>query len=226
MWAGLHLINGYSPIRPAGVAREFDFRIHGEINPHEAEYLVWSQSNPDGLLAQLGVDGLIVAWDSGLDPALGPDWEFVASTEEGGLYHRIGPPLARVRSVTSIDSKPNQQFAAAIISQIDDSRNHLTADVAVVGGGAPALLTFSRPFFRGYEARLGNQKLRVDSYRGLFPIVEVPSGSHGTLTLIYRPWWLIFGSILSIVCAGFFIAGVVAAAVSGGRSRVSQQICR
>src|SRR4051812_30786991 len=44
MWAGLHFINGYSPILPAGVAREFDFRIHGEINLHEAEYLVWDQS--------------------------------------------------------------------------------------------------------------------------------------------------------------------------------------
>src|SRR5207244_1202358 len=48
MWAGLHFINGYSPILPAGVAREFDFRIHGEIDPHEAEYLVWSQSDSNG----------------------------------------------------------------------------------------------------------------------------------------------------------------------------------
>jgi hypothetical protein len=224
MWAGLHFINGYSPILPVGVAREFDFRIHGEINPHEAEYLVWAQLNSTGLLEQLGVDGLVVAWDSGLDPALGPDWEFITSTEEGGVYHRIGPPRARVRSVTSIDSKPNEQFAGATISQIDDSRNHVTADVDVASGGSPALLTFSRPYFRGYEARLGNQKLRVDSYRGLFPIVEVTSGLHGTLTLIYRPWWLIFGGGLSILCAGFVIAGVVAAGssrtgtVSGGRS--------
>jgi hypothetical protein len=211
MWAGLHFINGYSPIRPAGVAREFDFRIHGEINLHEAEYLVWSQSDSNKLLAQLGVDGLVVAWDSGIDPALGPDWEFVTSTEEGALYHRIGPPLARVRSVTSIESKPNEQFAAATVSQIDDSRNHVTADVDVPGGGSSALLTFSRPFFRGYEARLGNQKLRVDSYRGLFPIVEVPSGSHGTLTLIYRPWWLVAGGGLSILCAIFLLIGSVLA---------------
>jgi hypothetical protein len=220
MWAGLHFINGYSPILPAGIAREFDFRIHGEINPHEAEYLVWAQSNSTGLLAQLGVDGLVVAWDSGLDPALGPDWEFVTSTGEGAIYHRIGPPLARIRWVTAIDSKPHEQFAAATISQIDDSRNHVTAVVDVPSGGSPALLTFSRPYFRGYEARLGNQKLRVDSYRGLLPIVEVPSGANGRLTLIYRPWWLIFGGVVATLCAGLFVAGVVAAAVSGGRSRV------
>jgi hypothetical protein len=218
MWAGLHFINGYSPIRPAGVAREFDFRIHGEINLHEAEYLVWSQSSSTGLLAQLGVDGLVVAWDSGIDPALGPDWEFVTSTEEGALYHRIGLPLARVRSVTSIDSKPNEQFAGATISQIDDSRNHVTADVDVPSGGSSALLTFSRPYFRGYEARLGNQKLRVDSYRGLFPTVEVPAGSHGQLVLTYRPLWLIIGCAMSILSAAIWLLGVFAAALRGTQS--------
>jgi hypothetical protein len=212
MWAGVHFINGYSPILPAGVAREFDFRIHGEINPHEAEYLVWAQSNSNGLLAQLGVDGIIVAWGLGIDPALGPDWEFVTSTEEGALYHRIGPPLARVRSVTLIDSRPSEQFAAATVSEIDDSRNHVAADVDVPSGGASALLTFSRPYFRGYEARLGNQKLRVDSYRSLFPIVEVPAGSHGKLTLIYRPWWLIFGGGIATASGLIFMTGLFRAA--------------
>jgi hypothetical protein len=212
MWASLHFLNGYSPILPAGIAREFDFRIHGEINSHEAEYLVWAQSNSIGLLALLGVDGLVVAWDSGLDPALGPDWEFVTSTMEGAVYHRIGAPLARVRSVTSIDSTRSEQFAAATVSQIDDSRNHVTADVDIPSGGAPALLTFSRPFFHGYQARLGSQKLHVDSYRGLFPVVEVPPGSHGQLVLTYRPGWLIYGGFLSILCAMIWLLGFAAAA--------------
>ena len=212
MWAGLHFLNGYSPILPAGVAREFDFRIHGEINPHEAEYVVWAQSNSTGLLAQLGVDGLVVASDSGIDPALGPDWEFVTSTGEGGVYHRIGPPLARVRSVTSIDSKPSEQFAVTTVSEIGDSRNYVTAEVDVPSGSAPALLTFSRPYFRGYEARLGNQKLRVDSYRSLFPMVEVPAGAHGKLMLIYRPPWLVLGGGLSILCAMIWLLCFGAAA--------------
>lgn len=212
MWAGLHFINGYSPILAAGVAREFDFRIHGEINPHEAEYVVWDQSNLNGLLTQLGVDGLIVGWDSGIDPALGPDWEFVTPTEEGAVYHRIGPPFAHVRSVEWIDSRPEIKFAPAAISEIDDSRNWVSVRVDIANEGSPALLTFSRPYFRGYEARLGNQKLRIDSYRGLFPIVEVPAGSHGKLTLIYRPWWLVAGGGLSILCAIFFLIASVLAA--------------
>src|SRR5712692_6642259 len=116
MWAGVHFINGYSPILPAGVAREFDFRIHGEINLHEAEYLVWDQSRAGGLLERVGIDGLIVAWESGIDPALGADWEFVTSNEEAAVYHRIGAPFERVRSVEWIDSRPEVKFAPAAIS--------------------------------------------------------------------------------------------------------------
>ena len=218
MWAGLHFINGYSPILPAGVARAFDIRIHGEINLHEAEYLVWNQSTANGLLAHLGIDGLVVAWDSAIDPALGSDWEFVTANEEAAVYHRIGQPLARVRSVGTIDSRPNVQFTAATISGINESRNWVTADVDVPNAGAPALLTFSRPFFRGYEAKIGSERLRVDSYRGLIPIVEVPGGAHGRLTLTYRPWWLFVGGVASILCATILIVGAVAAIISRSRA--------
>jgi arabinofuranan 3-O-arabinosyltransferase len=106
-----------------------------------------------------------------------------------------------VRSVTSIDSQPNEQFASATISKITDSRNWVEADVDVPSGDRPALLTFSRPYFRGYEARLGNQKLAVGSYRGLFPVLEVPPGAHGRLILTYRPYWLIWGGAVTVVCA-------------------------
>jgi uncharacterized membrane protein YfhO len=74
-------------------------------------------------------------------------------------------------------------------------------DVDVPNGDHPALITFSRPYFRGYEARLGNRKLVVTSYRGLFPIVAVPAGAHGRLTLTYRPYWLVWGSSAAIICA-------------------------
>ena len=211
MWAGLRFLNGYSPILPAGVARDFDFRIHGEFNLHEAEYLLWFQSNKDELLAQLGVDGIVVAWDSGVNPALGSDWEMVDSTEEAVVYQRIGEPFERVRSVATLGSRPNESFAIAAIAGINDTRNHLAADVDVPAGGAPALLTFSRPYFRGYHATIGSRSLRVDSYNGLFPVIEVPAGEHGRLTLIYRPWWLVLGGTLSIFCAAVWLFGILKA---------------
>jgi len=200
MWAGLHFINGYSPIRPAGVARKFATSIHGEINPEVGTYLLNSQAGVDGELALLGVDGIIVARELDIAPQPASEWEQVLSTDEGRVFHRRGEPFARVRSVTSIDSRPNEQFVSASVSQIDNSRNYVEADVNVATANRPALLMFSRPYFRGYEARLGHQKLAVTSYRGLFPMVEVPAGTHGRLALIYRPAWLIWGSAATIAC--------------------------
>ena len=200
MWAGLHFINGYSPIRPAGVAREFAATIHGEINPAMGDYLLNYQGGPNGELVRLGVDGIVVAREMDVAPQPASEWQLVASTAEGRVFHRRGAPLARVRSVTTINSRPNEQFAGATVSRILDSRNRVEADVDVANGNRQALLAFSRPHFRGYEARLGNQKLAVTSYRGLFPLVEVPAGAQGRLTLTYRPYWLIWGSSAAIAC--------------------------
>ena len=205
MWAGLHFINGYSPIRPAGVAREFATSIHGEINPGVGSYLLSNQAGKDGELVLLGVDGIVVARELDIAPQPTSEWEAVLTTDEGRVFHRRGAPFARVRSLTSIDSRPGQQFATATVSRIDDSRNRVEVDVDVPNGDRPALITFSRPYFRGYEARLGNRKLAVTSYRGLFPIVEVPPAAHGRLALIYQPAWLILGSATAAACVFVFL---------------------
>ena len=210
MWAGLHFINGYSPIRAAGVGREFGTSIHGEINPDIGGYLLNSQAGSAGELASLGVDGIVVARELDITPQPSSDWEQIISTDEGRVFHRRDAPFARVRSVTTIDARPNEQFVLTTISQIDDSRNRVEADVDVPNGDRPALLTFSRPYFRGYQARLGDQKLAVTSYRGLFPVVEIPAGTHGRLTLFYRPSWLIWGGGTAIACALVIVLGLVA----------------
>jgi hypothetical protein len=210
MWAGLRLINGYSPIIPAGVGREWKCAIHGEIDQWVGRYLLEEQAGAGAQLDRMGVDGIVVASEFDFAPKPDSEWGLVAASDEGRVYHRHGVPFARVRSMTSIESRPNKSFVLATVSQIDDSRNRVEADVDVPSGGSSALLTFSRPYFRGYEAQLGNRKLRVDSYRGLFPVVELPSGSYGRLILSYRPWWLAFGSALSLSSAVFFvIAGVI-----------------
>ncbi len=209
MWAGLHFINGYSPIRPAGVAREFATSIHGEINPGVGNYLLSNQAGKDGELALLGVDGIVVARELDITPQPTSEWEAVLTTDEGRVFHRLGTPFARVRSITSIDSRPGEQFATATVSRIDDSRNRVEVDVDVPNGDRPALITFSRPYFRGYEARLGNRKLAVTSYRGLFPIVEVPAGAHGRLALIYQPAWLILGSATAAACVFVFLLAFI-----------------
>jgi hypothetical protein len=212
MWAGLRFINGYSPIRAAGVAREFATSIHGEINPEVGSNLLNRQAGPEGELALLGVDGIVVAREVDLAPQPTTEWELVVSTDEGEVFHRRGAPFPTVRSITSIDSRPNEQFVSATISHINDSRNFVEADIDATSGDGPALLIFSRPYFRGYQAYLGHQKLVVTSYRGLFPAVEVPVGARGRVTLAYRPAWLLWGRNVAIGCGLIVLVGLAVAA--------------
>lgn len=214
MWGGVQLINGYSPIRPAGVAREFAFAIHGEVPTWMGEFLLEYESGPDGKLARLGVDGIIVAKETGLDPKPESEWDLAVATGEGRVFHRRGGMLPRVRSVTVIDSRPDEQFAPAAIFRIVEGRNRLHADVVVSAGDKPALLTISRPFFKGYRAKLGERFLKVDSFRDLFPIIEVPAGTNGRLTMVYRPAWLVWGGTIAGLSLLVTMAGAVAAVVS------------
>jgi hypothetical protein len=162
--------------------------------------LLKDQAGRDGELALMGVDGIVVAREVDIAPQPSSEWELVVSTAEGNVFHRRSAPFSQVRSVASIDSRPNEQFAFATINRINDSRNFVEADVDVPSGDRPALLTFSRPYFRGYKARVGDQKLAVASYRGLFPIVEIPAGVQGRVILAYRPAWLIWGSVTAAAC--------------------------
>ena len=211
MWAGLRFINGYSPIRAAGAAREFETSIHGEINPDVGSHLLNNQAGRDGELALMGVDGIVVAQEVSITPQPSSEWELVVSTEEGNVFQRRNAPFLRLRSVTSINSRPNEQFVLATITGINDSRNFVSADIDVPAGDRPALLTFSRPYFRGYKARIGDRKLAITSYHGLFPILEVPAGTHGRLTVTYRPAWLLWGGGVAAVCGLIVLLGVIAA---------------
>lgn len=194
MWGAVRLVNGYSPIRPAGVATQFDFQIHGELAPWSAEYFPIYEAGPNGLLRQIGVDGILVARElAEIVPQPAEEWQLVFETAEGRVYHRRGPPLPLIQPVIEPGRAP------ARISSIASSRHRMVADVAVEPGERAALLTFARPFFRGYRATLEGRPLEVHAWRGLVPAVEVPPGAGGRLELVYRPIWLIVGA---------FIAGV------------------
>ena len=102
---------------PSGVAREFGFATHGEIRADVGELLLEQESGAEGILARLGVDGIIVASEMGWIPQPEGEWEMAVATEEGRVFHRRNGALARVRSVTAIDSRPNEQFASAAVSR-------------------------------------------------------------------------------------------------------------
>jgi hypothetical protein len=214
MWAQLRFINGYSPILTAGAARELKFFIHGEIDGDMGRYLVENQSGPAGILEQLGVDGIVIAREIAVEPTPA-GWELEFSNDEGRVFHRRGEPFPLARSVAWIDSRPNEEFSNATISDVRDQRNSIECEIHVPEGDKPALVTFSRPYFRGYQARLGNQKPPVESYRGLFPMVELPAGAHGRLVLSYHPWWLVLGGGAAILSSLIFLSAMAASILDG-----------
>jgi hypothetical protein len=201
MWAGVHLINGYSPIRGAGVGRAFAFYTHGEIDLSMADYLLGYEAGPNGLLGLIGVDGIIVARGIAAAPQPATEWIVAHDDEEGRVYDRTGAPFPRVRSVDSLPSTPNEKFAKATIRLLDDARNKVIAEVDVPAGRDPALFVVARPYFDGYRATIDGKKVAVDSYQGLVPMIKLPPGTHGRLVMVYRPWWLIVGATVAATCA-------------------------
>jgi hypothetical protein len=201
MWAGLRFVNGYSPIRGAGVGRAFAFYTHGEIDPAMADYLLAWQTGPTGWLNTIGVDGIILGAGTTTSAPPAAEWNLVHTAEEGLVYHRRGAPLSPLRSVASLDTLPNEKFARATTILREDSRNKLVVEVRVPKNNSDALLVLSRPYFNGYRAEVGGKMLPVSSYRELVPIIRVPSGTDGRLTIIYRPWWLIWGGVIALLSA-------------------------
>ncbi len=193
MWAGLRLINGYSPIRAAGVGPAWTFYTHGEIDLGMAEYLLDFQAGPNELLALLGVDGIMVDRASSLVPKPAAEWQLVHEEADGRVYHRVGGPLGRVRSV----QLPNEKSAIATVRLLSDARQKVVAEINVPAGGAPATISFLAPVLRRLPGEVRGQKIPVESYRGLAPMIRLPAGTHGRLTMVYRPWWLVAGGALA-----------------------------
>lgn len=218
MWGGLSLINGYSPIRPAGVARQMNFGIHGEIDFEVARRLLATGGDRGGELEQLGVDGIIIARDFIPPPTPTDEWERVYSDAEGDVYHRRDAPLPRVRVFS-------QQEAGSVASLPDvrivsESRNAVEVDLAGAGATAPAAVVFTRPYFDGYRATLNGKRLPVRAERGAMPVVHLPANANGRLALVYRPRWLILGGIAAAI--SLVILGVgTALMVRDGRASAS-----
>jgi hypothetical protein len=206
MWAGLRFVNGYSPIRPAGVARELAAAIHGEVDPYLAEWLLQHQASENGLLQRIGIDGIVVAKEFNFAPQPVSEWQLVTENDEGRVFHRQGEPIPVVRSVNFFGKN-----SIARITDIAARRNCVSVSVDVPVGGHPALIAFSRPFFPGYRARINGSNLAVFSERNLIPLVEIPAGTHGRLTLFYRPNWLLYGGGIAITSAIIWITFVLCA---------------
>ncbi len=199
MFAGIHTINGYSPIMPAGVGRLLGMETHGSISEDVGRRLLRDKAGADGGLARLGVDGLLIAHDFSLEDAHPPadEWEQVFDSAEGAVYHRRGGPLPPVR-VEAVVSYRAPVPLKADIHIISDSRLETSLDLDVPPDGRITQVVFRRPYFPGYEATFNGASLPVVAgYDGTMPEVYLDNGRHGRLTLRYRPAAVVWGSVVA-----------------------------
>jgi hypothetical protein len=108
-------VNGYTPVGPGGIARLLDF---GHARAHQSAANGGdraAEAGPDGLLAKLGIDGIIVARDVALPSPLPDNWKWVHGTWEGDVWHR-DVDLPHVRAL------PDERFADATVKIIENSR--------------------------------------------------------------------------------------------------------
>jgi hypothetical protein len=208
MWAGVRLINGYSPVGGAGVSRLFGLQTHGEVDLATAQYFVEREAGPNDLLSLLGVDGIILDHETGIPAPRADEWEPVLDSAEAQVFHRRGGPIPVVHSVESIQSSPNEKWTKAQISSVKEERQRITAEIEVPPGAQPGCLLISRPFFPGYVASLEGQPLDVTSYRGLIPMIKVSPNMHGRLTICYRPTWLVCGSAIAVISLLGWLTGL------------------
>jgi hypothetical protein len=194
MFARVHLVNGYTPVGPAGIARLLDLGTHGHINPPRVTEIVLPEGGSDGLLAKLGIDGIIVAGDFTLPAPLPAGWQSVFRTWEGEVWHRE-VPLPHVRALA------DDGFGDATVDIIENSRQRVVATVTPAEPARPVRLVFSRAYFPGYRALVNGSSLAVTSLQGLAPTVELPAGTTGRVELIYRPRAVTLGGAISALTA-------------------------
>ena len=200
--AGVHMINGYSPIMAAGAGKMLNIETHGNVPPPDGEDLLKEDAaGPGGLLDELGVDGLIITHDYKLTTRPSAEkWVRVLDVDEGSVYERRTGPVSDIREVDG--------GGATTIRSLENSRQRVVADVATPSGGkTPVVLSFRRPFFAGYHATLDGRTLQVSSQDGLMPTVTLPPGGRGRLVLWYRPRAVVLGAVLAAI--GVVLAGAL-----------------
>jgi hypothetical protein len=222
MYAGLELINGYSPILSAGLSRFLNlFSANGftDINTAKKILNLEDQLDDRGLPALMGVDGYIIS--AHFEPDLQAEiasltargWILAARTDEGLVFHRPGKRSLRVRAFV-IDNQ--SQSSPVRLTNIQEANTFVSLDVESISSDLEPIILFSRPWYPGYKAKLNGKEIPVDTLNSMMPVVKLPIGAKGHLELLYRPNSLIWGVVIAISTLLLSIGIII---VSGIRKR-------
>jgi hypothetical protein len=242
LYQGLTFVNGYSPLRFAGLSQLFGFGVSGAMSEEAAMRMLLREAGPDGLLQLLGVDGLVVIRNR---TSLGRQgWKMDGEWQTGRVWHRLARPSPRVRVLESVEwvsdpesvlrrltearhgpvpllveataPTPALALGRADVRIVRESRNGIEIAVDRADPDRSLAVAVSRPWYPGYVATLNGSPVPVYRLDLAIPVAILPPGASGTLDVEYRPAALRYGLLVS---AGTLVAMIVALLVNGWRTR-------
>lgn len=195
MLAGLSFVNGYSAMKPRGVQAHFGSSVQGYLWPDAILHALDEATRDGGLLARLGIDGLVVGEAVEQVPQLAVDarlaragWARVASLPAGSIWERSGPAHAVAWS------------PSLAVTPISVGRDRIDLDVSGDDGATgDAMIVTRRAWYPGWSATLDGRPVPVEAYEGIVAAVRLPSGTHGRLVMRYCPAGLREGAAAAAV---------------------------
>jgi hypothetical protein len=248
--AGVRCVHGYSPLRSPGLTAWLECAPQGYSNPDAIRRILAQETGPDGVLALLGVDGLLVAHRHADDPRA-DGWEVTDTGESGIILHRRGSPSPRVRVLHGVEwttdaantcrrltakrSGPAPLFlegdrpdgeqvgsGRATVGVTGESRTRLEVQVTATGLHGDIAVALARPWYPGLEAHFNGRPIPIHRLNMMQPAVVLPPGSSGQLVVRYRPWSLVWGVAVALLTAAV-VTAVLALRVLQRRSRGSRK---
>jgi hypothetical protein len=174
--AGVHFVNGYSPLQLRGMTIAFEFGVHGFVGSRNIPSLALDATPSGGLLDRLGVTGLVVgASASALVKGIQANgWVVSNRGPEGTVLVRPNPIRPKAFSVPAVRwSDFNDLGAWKTALAISDGASALKAS----SGKTP-----------GTVEKLGHREVKVQSLRRNGLNLDVGAGDKAALVQIDRAW--------------------------------------
>lgn len=197
LFAGIRMINGYSPIHPRGIGMMLPFETHGQMFPDGVRWVFEHGAGPGDVLAVIGVDALVVTKHAArLGQLPEAEWAKVWSGTEADVFHRRGVRVGSVAVLTpdAAGDQPPQRLPLLV-----DSRHHAAIDLPAAD--SPRQVVFSRPWYAGWQASLDGRPIATTAYKSVAVAAVVPSNAAGRLEITYRPTGFMIGLPIALVAA-------------------------
>jgi hypothetical protein len=178
LYAGVHTVNGYSPMIPAYLDDVLCFVSHAPVRREDLDLVLRQWPASGGFLDFLGVNGIVVA-DQYVPQARGLEdlgWQQAAQVDGGMVYHRGDALAPRWRSVARAVLAENQETA----------RRRLRGES---GPHTPVLVRAAGDAVSIREFALADVELVRDGRNAVEVTVANLSPEREALLVFLRPWF-------------------------------------